>query len=144
MIGHMDVPLGQTPDQKGVDIAKENLATLGFFAHAGDIIKNPLDLCSREISICHQASARANFFIKSFAFNASQMGAVRRLCQTIALKTGFPVAFSQTTVVSRWFVIPMAATSAAAAPAFFKASWATANWLDQIASGSCSTRPGAG
>ena len=37
--------------------------------------------------------------------------AVRVSCQTIALCTGLPVAFSQTTVVSRWLVIPMAAIS---------------------------------
>jgi hypothetical protein len=35
------------------------------------------------------------------AFNRSQMGAVTRLCQTMALAIGLPVAFSHRTVVSR-------------------------------------------
>jgi hypothetical protein len=37
------------------------------------------------------------------------MRALMRLCQTIAFVTGFPVSRSQTTVVSRWFVTPIAA-----------------------------------
>ena len=39
------------------------------------------------------------------------MEAVRLHCQTMALQMGFPVFLSQTTVVSRWFVMPMAAIS---------------------------------
>ena len=35
--------------------------------------------------------------------------AVRRSCQTMALWIGWPVLRSQTTVVSRWLVMPMAA-----------------------------------
>jgi hypothetical protein len=41
------------------------------------------------------------------------MGAVRRSCQTIAFPIGVPVSRSHKIVVSRWFVIPIAATSAA-------------------------------
>ena len=44
--------------------------------------------------------------------------AVRRSCQTIALWIGLPVARSHTSVVSRWLVMPIAAMSAADAPAF--------------------------
>src|SRR5579885_935421 len=33
---------------------------------------------------------------KPFAFSASQIGTVSRLCHTMALKTGLPVDFSQT------------------------------------------------
>jgi hypothetical protein len=43
------------------------------------------------------------------ALSSSQMPLERRHCQTIALYTGFPVARSHTTVVSRWFVMPIAA-----------------------------------
>src|SRR5260370_26735354 len=43
---------------------------------------------------------------KPFAFNSSQIGTVKRLCQTIALKTGFPVFLSQTIDVSLSLVIP--------------------------------------
>ena len=45
------------------------------------------------------------------AFSRSQNSAVRRSCQTIALWIGSPVSRSQTMVVSRWLVMPMAAMS---------------------------------
>ena len=41
--------------------------------------------------------------------SAAQASAVRRSCQTMALWIGLPVARSQTTVVSRWLVMPIAA-----------------------------------
>jgi hypothetical protein len=50
--------------------------------------------------------------------SASQKSAVRRSCQTMALWIGLPVLRSQTSVVSRWLVMPMAAMSAARSPAF--------------------------
>ncbi len=43
--------------------------------------------------------------------SSSQRGAVRRSCQTMAGWTGLRVPRSQTTVVSRWLVMPTAATS---------------------------------
>ena len=67
------------------------------------------------------------------------MGAVTRLCHTIAFATGRPVAFSHRIVVSRWFVTPIAATSAAVMPAFTRTSRAVCSCVAQIASGSCST-----
>ena len=70
--------------------------------------------------------------------------AVRRSCHTIAGYTGRVVARSQTTVVSRWFVIPIAARSVARIPAAPSASAAVCSTLAQISSGSCSTSPGAG
>ena len=57
---------------------------------------------------------------------------------------GRPVCRSQTTVVSRWLVIPMAATSSGDTPAWARASVSTEYWLDQISMGSCSTQPGLG
>ena len=62
----------------------------------------------------------------------------------MALATGRPVARSHRIVVSRWFVTPIAAMSAADSLAAASASRATASCDDQIASGSCSTWPGAG
>ena len=59
-----------------------------------------------------------------FAFSLSQKPAVRRSCHTIALPTGFPVVLFQATVVSRWFVMPMAAMSFAVSFAFFNTSFA--------------------
>ena len=55
-----------------------------------------------------------------------------------------PVSRSQTTVVSRWFVIPIAAISAGARSVSAIASRTTPSTESQISSGSCSTRPGAG
>ena len=46
------------------------------------------------------------------ATSSSHRSAVRVSCQTIAFEIGRPVARSQTTIVSRWFVIPTPATRA--------------------------------
>ena len=62
----------------------------------------------------------------------------------MARHTGSPVFLSQTMVVSRWLVMPMAAMSAAVAPMFAIARWATSIWVDQISLASCSTQPGWG
>ena len=76
------------------------------------------------------------------AGSSAQRSAVRRSCQTIAGCTGRPLPRSQTTVVSRWFVIPIASRSPAATPAAASASAAVCSTLAQISSGSCSTQPG--
>ena len=78
------------------------------------------------------------------AFSRSQIGALTRLCQTMAGATGWPVWRSHSTVVSRWLVTPIAATSAAAMPAVRITSRAVSSCDVQIASGSCSTSPGLG
>ena len=85
-----------------------------------------------------------NFSVSPLSFKKSQYSEVLRHCQTMAWYTGSPVFRSQTMAVSRWFVIPMAAISAAAAPILFIASTATPSWLAQISSASCSTHPGCG
>src|SRR5277367_5190837 len=69
------------------------------------------------------------------------MSAVRRSCQTMARWMALPVDRSQTTVVSRWLVIPIAAMSLAARPAFFSASRQVATVEFQMSSGLCSTQP---
>ena len=53
-------------------------------------------------------------------------------------------ARSQTTIVSRWLVMPIAAISSAAMPAFASAPRAVSSVVRQISSGSCSTQPDAG
>ena len=78
------------------------------------------------------------------SFSSSQKSAVRRSCQTMALYTGRPVSRSQTMVVSRWLVMPMAAIDAPFNPACVTASAATPACVDQISCGSCSTQPGCG
>ncbi|CAM5238812.1 hypothetical protein STENM327S_01773 [Streptomyces tendae] len=69
---------------------------------------------------------------------------MRVSCQTMALWTGSPVFLSQTRVVSRWLVMPMALMSSRVMPAFSTAP-ATTSWtLVQISVASCSTQPGFG
>ncbi len=76
--------------------------------------------------------------------SSRQRSAVRRSCQTIAGATGRPVLRSQTTVVSRWLAMPIAASSAAGTPAAASAASAACRTPSQISSGSCSTQPGFG
>ena len=71
----------------------------------------------------------------SSAGSSAQRSAVRRSCQTIARCTGTPVVRFQRSVVSRWFVIPIAVGSSTSACS------AAASTLCQISSGSCSTQP---
>ena len=69
---------------------------------------------------------------------------VRRSCQTSALWSGWPVALSQTRVVARCPVTPIAASSLASVPARAIVSDTRPRVTAQISSGSCSSRPGAG
>ena len=78
------------------------------------------------------------------AFSSSQNAEVRRSCQTMALCTGTPVSASQTMVVSRWLVMPMAAMFMPLMPIWEMACAITAASDDQISIGSCSTQPGWG
>jgi hypothetical protein len=55
-----------------------------------------------------------------------------------------PDARSQTSVVSRWFVIPIAAIRLPSTPAAVSASPTAMVTLSQISSASCSTWPGSG
>jgi hypothetical protein len=72
-------------------------------------------------------------------FSFAQRSAVRRHCQTTAGWIGRPVARSQTTTVSRWFVTPTAAISSVRAPAATIARRAHARVVAHSSSGSCST-----
>ena len=74
----------------------------------------------------------------------AQTPAVRLSCQTMALWIALPVRRSQTIVVSRWFVMPIATIARPAASAPSIASRVTARVVAQISSGSCSTQPLAG
>src|SRR5512138_3618298 len=82
--------------------------------------------------------------VEYFSFKLLQYAAVLLSCHTIALQTGLPVFRSQTIVVSRWFVIPIAAIFSGVIAAFTTASVATEICDDQISKGSCSTQPGCG
>ena len=71
----------------------------------------------------------------SSAGSSAHRAAVRRSCQTIAGCTGRPLARSHTTVVSRWFVIPIAPSSSAPIPASASAAAAVRRTLSQSSSG---------
>src|SRR5947207_4951955 len=62
----------------------------------------------------------------------------------MALCTGFPVARSHTTAVSRWLVMPMPARSLASSLALASAPRHTSTVARQISSGSCPSQPGLG
>ena len=62
----------------------------------------------------------------------------------MALWIALPVARSQTIVVSRWLVMPMAAMSEAVSRAFLRAVFIDHRQVAQISSGTCSTQPDAG
>ena len=69
---------------------------------------------------------------------------MRVSCQTIALWTGRPVRRDQTTVVSRWSLMPTAASARASAPASRSATRMQVRTRSRISSASCSTQPGRG
>jgi hypothetical protein len=79
-----------------------------------------------------------------WSFNSSQKRAVRRSCQTMALATGWLVARSHSTTVSRWLVMPIAHSSLARILAARNASAITFTVISQTSSASCSTQPGLG
>ncbi len=73
-----------------------------------------------------------------------QKSLVRRSCHTMAWWMGSLVARSQITVVSRWLVMPVAATSRAVSPACCSTSRTQAMVSSQMRRASCSTQPGCG
>ena len=102
------------------------------------------DLGAGEVGVEHEArSSRRTSGLEPAAFSAV---ADRRGAPALPhdrAVDGRPVARSHTIVVSRWFVMPMAATSAPADAAPRRRACAAAvSVVDQISSGSCSTQPG--
>ena len=77
-----------------------------------------------------------------WAASSSHRAAVRRSCQTMAWPYGFPVVRSHATTVSRWLVIPIAATDEA--PTRSTTSRSVSRADSQISAASCSTQPGRG
>ena len=103
---------GEMPEQIRVDRAEGELARFCGLARVRHIVEQPRDLGRREIRIEQQAGARRSRASRGPRARASRRHrAVRRSCQTIALWIGLPVARSQMIVVSRWLVMPIAATS---------------------------------
>ena len=78
------------------------------------------------------------------ALSSLHIPAVRRSCQTMALWMGRPERRSQSSVVSRWLVMPMACRSDGFADAWRRARPMTLSVAAQMSSRSCSTQPGLG
>jgi hypothetical protein len=135
---------GQLPKQPAVDGAEGEFAATGRRPRAGNVVEYPGELGGGEIGVEHQAGA----FAQRVGDAAFRKPCARRGGAPVLPDDGvaqrLPVRRFQTTVVSRWLVMPMAAISVAAAPAPESASCAVANWLLQISIGSCSTQPGRG
>ena len=107
---------------------------------AGRAREQPFELRRGKVGVGDEARPRP----QQLGGQRRQRSAVRRSCQTIAGATGRPDARSQRIVVSRWFVIPIAASSDGRIPAARTASSAAPSTDSQSSSGSCSTQPGCG
>ena len=104
--------------QEGVDGAEGEMARFRQRPRALHVVEQPGDLGGGEIGIEQQAGLPASPSASWPALSgARQASAVRRSCQTMARWIGLPVRRSQTTDVSRWLVMPMAAMPAAVSPA---------------------------
>ena len=99
-VGGVDAAAGQLPDEPGVDRPERELGA----RHVGSRASSHSSLVAEKYG-SGTSPVRAR---RRSAGSSRQRSAVRRSCQTIAGATGFPVARSQRTVVSRWFVIPIA------------------------------------
>ena len=139
----VDRAAGQPPQEEAVDGAAGELAALGALTRSGDMVEDPGDLGRGEIGIEQQPGRRPDQRLGALALSCAHSSAVRRSCQTIARWIGSPVARSQTTIVSRWLVMPIAG-DAVGARLLPSTSRATASVSSQISSGSCSTHPRAG
>ena len=112
-VGDVRRAAGQLPDQPGVDGAERELAG----ARRARARRARCRESTRSWSRKNRRRSRRPVLLANRAPRArralsrSQTSAVRRSCQTMALWIGSPVSRSQTIVVSRWFVMPMAATS---------------------------------
>jgi len=100
---------GQVPDEPAIDGAEKHLAAFGLGAQAGQVVEHPLILGQRKgLPVAGRLCAKSG--------PVRQTGPARCKshrcgypCQTMALYTGMPVVLSQSTTVSRWLVMPMAA-----------------------------------
>lgn len=100
VIGDMCLPACQFPDQPRIYSSKQQFAIFCTFSALFDMIKDPGKFGRRKVSIWDQSCFFVDFSPNPSFTSSSTFSAVLRHCQTIALYTGFPVAFSQTIVVS--------------------------------------------
>ena len=110
-------PAGQPPQQPGVDGAEGEPAGLGGGARAVHVVEQPGQLGGGEIGVEQQAGAFGDQRLVAGGAQRGAGGGGAAVLPDDGLWIGRPVARSQTRVVSRWLVMPMAATSAAPPPA---------------------------
>ena len=72
--------------------------------------QQPLDLGAGEVRVEHEAGALPHERQVAGGGQLVAAAAVRRSCHTMARCSGAPVRRSHTTTVSRWLVMPIAAT----------------------------------
>ena len=109
-----------------------------------DVVEDPSHLGAREVGRERQAGLGAEAVLPAVGHRPLQIRSVRVSCQTMALWTASPVVRSQTTVVSRWLVMPMAASWSLVIPADAIAA-PTTSWVRlHTSAGSCSTQPAFG
>ena len=144
-VGDVHAAAGQPPDQQAVDGAEGELAALGASRAPGDVVEQPGDLGGGEIGIEQQPGAFARPAPRR---PRAQPLRKRRRCGGPARRwrcgSAGRCARSQTSVVSRWLVMPIAASRCAEQPAVRAPRAASPSVVRQISSGSCSTQPGAG
>ena len=102
------VAAGEVPEQPGVDGAEREV---GVDRRRRPRCSSHSSFGAGEVRVEHQAGAcRGRAARCPASRSSSQRAAVRRSCQTIARCRGSPVRRSHTTTVSRWLVMPIAAT----------------------------------
>ncbi len=113
-------------------------------AQAVDVAQQPLDLRGREVGVEQEPRARPHQgLVAGLTQLVAALGGAAVLPDERTVQ-GLPVAGSHTQTVSRWFVMPTAASSPGATPAASSASPATACVTAHISAASCSTHPGRG
>ena len=105
-------PAGQVPHDPRVHVPEDDVPALGALADAGDVVDDPLDLRAGEVGRERQADLLAG------TGPGRRRGRARRRCDRCACPAtrsrcapACPVLRFQTTVVSRWLVMPTAARS---------------------------------
>ena len=113
-----------------------------IFPQPGWVEHDPNEIWATQIAVVTEALGRAHLRPRDIA----AIGITNQRETTVLWErgTGTPVRLSQTTVVSRWLVMPIAARSRACRPPVRNAPAITVCVLRQISTGSCSTHPGWG
>ena len=136
---------GQVPDDPGVHVPEQQVARLGPVRGALDVVEDPAHLGAGEVGGDRQAGLGAGSGPgrrrPSACCRSGPCGCPARRSRC---RPALPVVLSHTTAVSRWLVMPIAASSSLVMPADLSASPTTSSVRLQTSAGSCSTQPGFG